>query len=176
MPSRCGAVASGIIASALVGVSSCSDPIEPRWPEPTLLVENLLCDSMGCQAMYIRAYVWAFPVPQGTMRGAMPLGRVDGPTGCIRFPPEWTLTVQEVDSLGMPTGPSTTFEWTPDHPEGIYLIALSEHLEPTHVVGTTRTFVPAAESGWTVTFSSEPDSITGDLSPAEPCEPENGGS
>lgn len=159
------------MALGVAGAVSCTAPTAPGSPRPTVLVENPLCDSVGCQTVYIRAFVWAFPIPQGQYRGAKALGEIDGPTGCLQFPHTWTITVREVDSLGAPVGTdSTVFSWTPNHPDGIYLIARTSE----SFVGATQTFVPAHASGWNLTFSKNPGGevpFTANLTAGQPCEP-----
>lgn len=157
-----------LIALGVAGAVGCSAPAAPTPATPTVLVENPLCDSLGCKTLHIRAYVWAFPLPQGSARGAKALGQIDGPTDCLRFPPTWTATLRSVDSLGVPLGDSVVFSWTPSHPDGIYLIGLSEAVP---LVGATQTFVPADAPGWNLTFSKNQDSVfTAHLRPAQPCE------
>lgn len=96
------------------------------------------------------------------------MGQVDGPTACLRFPSEWTLTVTEVNSSGGIVH-QDTLDWTPSNRSGIYLIARSSTLTP---LARTETFVPADASGWLLTFSSVADGglpYTAHLVSAPPC-------
>lgn len=155
-----------LIALGVAGAVGCSAPAAPTPATPTVLVENPLCDSLGCKTLYIRAFVWAFPIPQIPDLGAKALGEIQGPQGCLRFPATWTQKVRSVDSLGVPLGDSVVFSWTPSHPDGIYLIGRSE----AGLRSATQTFVPADAPGWNLTFSKDQDSVfAADLRPAQPC-------
>lgn len=175
--------ATGVAAAGCMAVVACSNPAEPESRPPTLSVMNPLCEDTACTAIQVRAFVWAFPIPQSPL-GSKSLGRVDGAGGCLEFPPAWTATVREVDSAGVPTGEdSTVYTWTPDHPDGVYLTAVQPSDWATaggpsvgYVVGITETFVPGDADGWELRFSRNPDTTAvypflGRLISAPPCTP-----
>jgi hypothetical protein len=124
---------------------------------PTLSVTNPLCDTAGqCRTIQIRAFVWAFTIPQPTF-GLKVLGEVEGPVACLTFPALWEVVVRGADSTGTITD-STTYTWTPDDPDGIFLNAMDwpafrgDTLAQIQI-GATESFVPAEAAGWTMTFS-----------------------
>ncbi len=163
-------ITSGMILTAL-GLLACSNPEEPEASLPTLLVANPTCDTSACQTIYIRAFVWAFTIPQNPI-GIKLVGQVDGPTACFQFPATWTVTIQEVDSDGVRVGEPYTYTWTPDDPDGIFLTALPSVAG--FPLAATETFVPADASGWNLTFSKDPVGgfpFTAHLAPAAACEP-----
>jgi hypothetical protein len=105
---------------AALAVLGCSSPGAPSAAQPTVLVTNPLCDRAGhCRTLQIRAFVWAFTIPQRT-DGIKVLGEVEGPTACLTFPAVWQVIVKGVDSTGAVTD-STTYTWSPGDPDGVFL-------------------------------------------------------
>jgi hypothetical protein len=140
-----------------VGALGCSSLGVPSAAQPTVLVTNPLCDTAGqCRTLQIRAFVWAFRVPQPPW-GLKVLAEVEGSTACLTFPGVWELVVKGVDSTGAVTD-STTTTWTPDNSDGIFLSGMDwpafdgDTLAQLQI-GATETFVPADAPGWTLTFS-----------------------
>lgn len=172
-----------VARAGFVGALACSSSTDPESALPTLYVTNPLCEDMACPAIQVRAFVWAFLIPQNPY-GSKSVGRVDGAAGCLQFPASWTASVREVDSLGEPTSrDSTVYRWTPDHPDGIYLVAVqpSDWATPgappvSYAVGITPTFVPGDAKGWELRFSQNPDTTSifpflAILVPSDPCKP-----
>jgi hypothetical protein len=164
-------VASGLVVPALTAIG-CSSSTEPKHTvPPTLLVANATCLAGPCKTLEIRAFVWAFPVPQAVW-GLEIVGEVHGATACLHFPASWTLRVETAGSTD-----TTFYKWTPSDTTGIYLFALdsaltysggtaaqrdssSQALWPYDgvalgSVGHTATFVPGQSGGWSVTFPSK---------------------
>jgi hypothetical protein len=152
MPIRTLAIVSLLGAASAFG---CSSPAEPPTGPPTLWVTNPLCDATGCGTLQIRAFVWEFLVPQPTW-GLEVVGEVEGPRGCVRFPPSWHLRVRGVDSTGAYTD-STFFTWTPEKP--IFLTALDWSGGYGNQLAATETFTPADAPGWNLSFT--PDGCCG---------------
>jgi hypothetical protein len=176
-------------APLLVLTVSCSDSVNATGGGPTVLVTNATCDAGRCAVLEIRAFVWAFHVPQ-TPNGLRILGEAPPGRTCFAFPASWPLRIIGPDTTGQVD--TTTITWTPDDEEGIYLIAVDSLVyhgggSPGQVdsanqalppfdgvgaasVGETPTFVPADADGWAVSFPSAPP-FGASLSKDEPCEP-----
>jgi hypothetical protein len=145
-----------LVAAGAVG---CSSPESPSPAQPTVSITNPLCDAVGqCRTLQIRAFVWAFPIPQRP-DGIKVLGEVEGPAACLTVPAVWELTVIGYDGPDStaPVTDSTTYTWSPDHPGGIFLTgvdwpAFQGDTLARFQIGATRTFVPADSPGWTLTF------------------------
>lgn len=172
------------ITSMLV-VAGCSSSTAPMQPPPTLLVTNALCAVAPCRTLEIRAFVWAFQIPQPPV-GIKVLGYARGPTTCLEFPPQWTF------GGGSSDGGTT---WTPNNPAGIYLVAQDSAFvltQPTQAqidssvqglwpydgelpgsLGTSPTFVPGTAPGWTITFPFKTQSGAAEpaLTPTAACTP-----
>jgi hypothetical protein len=142
---------------AAVGILGCSSPGEPWAGQPTVSVTNPLCDTAGqCRTLQIRAFVWAFTIPQRP-DGLKVLGEVEGQTGCLTFPAMWEVIVREVDSTGAVID-SLTYTWSPDHPDGVFLTgvdwpAFEDDTLAQLLMWATESFVPADAPGWNVTVS-----------------------
>jgi hypothetical protein len=145
---------------AVVGALGCSSPGEPSAGQPTVSVTNPLCDTAGeCRTLQIRAFVWAFPIPQPPW-GLKVLGEIEGPTACLTFPAVWEVTVigyEGSDTTAAVTD-STTCTWSPDEPDGVFLIGTDWPAFPGDTlarleIGVTESFVPADAPGWTLTFT-----------------------
>lgn len=145
---------------AAASAVACSSPAAPSAALPTLSVTNPLCDAAGqCRTLQIRAFVWAFTIPQRP-DGIKVLGEVAGPTACLAFPAVWELTVIGYDGQDAtaPVTDSTTYTWLPNHPDGIFVTgvdwpAFQGDTLAQLQIGATETFVPADAPGWTLTFS-----------------------
>ena len=162
-----------VTAIAVASTIGCAAATSPTSATPTLRVSNPLCDSGSCERLYIRARIWAWPIPQGVYRGAKALGEIDGPSGCLQFPAIWTLTLTEVDSAGA-VFQQDTLSWTPSDPQGIYLVTRAESIPGEKALALTPTFVPAGASGWELTFTNTGGGFLGytaHLAPAPQCEP-----
>jgi hypothetical protein len=180
-----------VLALPFLAGIACSSSTQPQ-SLPTLLVRNATCDAGPCATLEVRAFVWGFAVPQ-PLFGSRVLGEVHSASGCLTFPSSWTLRVIGVDSAGRRDTTITT--WTPDTPNGIYLVAVDSTVFygdsaqranwysqreawpydafAVGSVGETRTFVPGKASGWSVTFPST--LVSGgrapELTQAQPCRP-----
>ncbi len=161
------------IVFGLLGLLGCSSTTEPPSLLPTLFVRNPLCDSLGCRPLQLRAFVWAFQVPQPPW-GLKAIDEIHGPTFCLSFPPTWQLVVSEEDPSGAIVKSDTTI-WTPDDP--IYLTI--KDLETHDWLSATETFVPSEAPGWELMFSPGPSQgppfsglpFSAHLSPGERCPP-----
>ncbi|MFH1764390.1 MAG: hypothetical protein ABIF09_09375, partial [Gemmatimonadota bacterium] len=89
--------------------------------------------------MQIRAFVWAFQVPQPAF-GLKAIAAIDGPSLCIEFPPKWELTVTGPDEEGVEQTNVTV--WTPNDP--IYITAVDRN-DTFVFLGATESFSPADE-------------------------------
>jgi len=162
--------AMGILVGLLGFVACSSSSTEPSSVQPTLAVTNPLCDSLGCRPVVLRAFVWAFKIPQRA-DGAKKLAEIHGTGTCVLFPPFWRLVVSEVDLAGKVVKSDTTF-WTPDDDDGIFL-TITAAGGP--LLASTGTFVPGEASGWELTFSQgssqDPLPFSAHLSPGERCTP-----
>ncbi len=158
--------------AAAFALSCRSSPSAPGGAGalPTLdIMNNPTCAAGACRTLEVRAFVWAFQVPQPPW-GWRVLGEMPGGTACLAFPASWTFRV---------IGPADTtiFTWTPNSASGIYVVVVDSALfhagtvEPSStILGLTRTFVPGTASGWQATFSgSAADPTT--AAPAHPCNP-----
>ncbi|HET9984914.1 MAG TPA: hypothetical protein VFQ38_15050 [Longimicrobiales bacterium] len=132
---------------------------------PTLYVaNNPTCTAAGCRTLEIRAFVWAFRVPQPPW-GYEVIGEMHGRTACFTFPASWTFRVIGLrDTTADAPADTTTLTWTPDSASGISVVAIDsamfhgkEGLEET-IRGRTETFVPARAQGWNTTLSGGLDS------------------
>jgi len=162
------------VSIALFGLVGCSSTTDPESLLPSLLVTNPLCDSLGCRPVQLRAFVWAFQIPQLPW-GIKPIEEIHGPTFCLVFPPTWQLVVSEEDPSSGAVVKSDTLIWTPDDPIYLNLKALGT----SEWLSATETFVPSEAEGWELTFSTEPSErdpylglpFSAHLSPGERCRP-----
>jgi len=157
-------IAAGWLAVSLT-IVGCSSATAPRQP-PTILITNAVCAVGPCRTLLIKAFVWAFEVPQPPS-GFEIVGFVRGPATCLTFPAKWTLKV------GTPGGVPTTLTWTPTSPSGIFLTAIDSvigfgggttaqldsanaglwpYAGPGGSVGISPTFVPGNAAGWSISF------------------------
>lgn len=181
-------VAATVALVTAIGGLGCSSPTTPA-PLPTLFVTNGTCASGVCRTLEIRAFVWAFPVPQ-VPPGLEVVGRVRTATACLTFPAQWRFFVTTVGSTD-----TVFYTWTPSNSSGIMLFAVDSALFYTGgtvaqrdssrqalwpydgtglgSVGHTATFVPGSAAGWTVTFPSTSQSgpAAPGLTPTSACVP-----
>jgi len=159
----------GMLAALCGGFACSSAPTEPSSVQPTLTVTNPWCDSLGCRPLQLRAFVWAFTVPQPAI-GLRAIQEIHAETTCVVFPPSWQLVVSEEDSTGKIVRSDTAL-WTPDDP--IYLTILD--LETREWLAATETFVPAEAPGWGLTISprasQERPPYSARVSPSKRCKP-----
>lgn len=161
-----------LLLSGGAALGGCSSPAEPEGQvQPTLFVENPLCDAAGCRPVHIRAFVWTFTVPQSPF-GGKAVAVVDGPSLCIVFPPKWELVVTHWDKTGTRVVGKDTLTWTPDDP--LFITAL-ERTDGFNLLGATETFSPADAIGWRLRFTNTPSSsgtpFTAQLTTDARCEP-----
>lgn len=139
-------------AIPLLVAAGCSSPTESDRA-PTLFVTNPACDGSGCRSIQIRAFVWAYEIPQNPI-GLEVLGDVPGQTACLEFPDAWEIVVSEVDPLGTPIR-SDTIRSSLD--EEIYLTALDWGSDDQWLLTMTESFTPASASGWSLDLLRDPD-------------------
>ena len=181
-------VAATVVVVAATGGLGCSSPTKPA-PLPTLLVTNGTCVGGVCRTLEIRAFVWAFPVPQ-LPPGLEVVAEVHTATACVTFPAQWRFYVTTVGSTD-----TTFYTWTPSNNSGIILFAVDSALFTTGgtaaqrdsssralwpydgaglgSVGHTATFIPGSAAGWSVTFPSTSQSgpAAPGLAPTVACTP-----
>ena len=168
MMNRC--LISGIAVALLFGIG-CSSSTAPDRP-PTLLVTNPLCEGTDCRSIQIRAFIWAYAIPQGPF-GAELVGEVSGPTACLEFPEIWEIVVRHVDSQGNVLSADTL---TSDLDDQIFLTALDPESRDEVFLGMTESFVPGSEKGWSLNLVRDPAGayppFRGELTSGPRCSPD----
>lgn len=166
----------GFGCALLVSILACQagETTLPAPPPATILVTNASCDAGRCMTLEVRAFVWAFLIPQPPI-GLRILAEVPPGQTCLALPATMSVTVIGANNTGKVDTVVTT--WQQSDPGGIYLVAVDSaawHGHPSQAqtdsinravypydglqasVGETSTFIPADSPGWRVTFPSTP--------------------
>jgi hypothetical protein len=176
---------------SLLSVLAACGTTGPAAPSQsiTVLVTNNSCGFGRCMTLELRAFVWAFSnIPQLSWRGPL-LGLIPPGQKCIQFPDSLILRVSGPDMNG--NEQTTITEWRPDHPAGLFLVAvdgdvvrgvatqgqvdsMNAGIFPYHgngpSIGETVTFVPGNAPGWQTTFPSTPQAM-GTIARSTRCSP-----
>ena len=136
---RRGSSVPSVLVPSIAFLVACEASPGPGRPV-TLLVTNATCAADACQPFDVRGWITKFDVPGQPIGGFLVLGRVEGATACLTFPPSYVLTV---------SGPTDTTQetWTPA--DTVILHALGVPFAP---LGSSPEFVPTDAAGWRVTF------------------------
>ncbi|MGD2121634.1 MAG: hypothetical protein PVJ76_07810 [Gemmatimonadota bacterium] len=135
---------------------------------------NPLCDGSGCRALQIRAFIWAYRIPQAPT-GLEVVGEVEGPSACLEFPDSWQITVSEVDALGNVVR-SDTITSTLDDEVYLAIVNLDWRQGGDWFLATTYNFSPGSAQGWSLDLTENPDPeaslpFTAQLTTATRCSP-----
>lgn len=129
---------SPIVLVLLAGIA-CSS-VEPK--PGTVLVHNATCVPGPCASVEVLVYPSSQPRTPGGM-WSISLGTVTGPSACLTFPASATFRVNG----------TVTNSWTPgDSAELGGLLPEDSRIQSSP---TTAEFVPASETGWSVTLPGD---------------------